>query len=82
MTMRISHEAIYRYIYVLPRGKIEGDTVKGLRQERAYRRKRKNGDHDEQRGKIADMLSIEERRRKSWIAPFLVTGRETLCGKV
>ena len=64
MTMRISHEAIYRYIYVLPRGRLKAILVKGLRQERAYRRKRKNGDHDEQRGKIADMLSIEERPKE------------------
>ena len=41
MTMRISHEAIYRYIYVLPRGRLKAILVKGLRQERAYRRKRK-----------------------------------------
>lgn len=61
MTMRISHEAIYRYIYVLPRGTLKTTLIKGLRQEHAYRRKRKTADHDEQRGKIADMLSIEER---------------------
>src|SRR3989344_7175988 len=61
MTMRISHEAIYRYIYVLPRGMLKATLIKALRQERAYRRKKKEGDHDEKRGKIADMLSIEER---------------------
>jgi IS30 family transposase len=64
MTMRISHEAIYRYIYVLPRGTLKTMLVKGLRQEHAYRRKKKTGDHDEKRGKIADMLSIEERPKE------------------
>lgn len=64
MTMRISHEAIYRYIYVLPRGGLKAALIKGLRQERAYRRKKKTGDHDEKRGKIADMLSIEERPKE------------------
>lgn len=64
MTMRISHEAIYRYIYVLPRGSLKSTLIKGLRQERAYRRKKKAGDHDELRGKIADMLSIEERPKE------------------
>ncbi len=43
MTMRISHEAIYQYIYVLPRGELKGTLIKALRQERAYRRKRKTG---------------------------------------
>ena len=64
MTMRISHEAVYRYIYVLPRGTLKTTLIKGLRQERAYRRKRHKGDHDETRGKIADMLSIEERPKE------------------
>lgn len=62
MAMRISHEAIYQYIYVLPRGALKRTLVRALRQERRYRRKKgahtKNG---EMRGKIADMLSIEER---------------------
>ena len=60
-TMRISHEAIYRYIYVLPRGSLKQTLLKALRQERAYRRKQKRGNVEETRGKIADMLSIEER---------------------
>lgn len=61
MAMRISHEAIYRYIYVLPRGSLKTTLIKALRQERAYRRKQKRGNNEETRGKIADMLSIEER---------------------
>ena len=60
--MRISHEAIYQYIYVLPRGELKRTLTKALRQERAYRRKRRgSGTIEETRGKIADMLSIEER---------------------
>mgnify|MGYP001606046145 FL=1 len=59
--MRISHEAIYRYLYVLPRGELKHTLVKALRQEHAYRRKRKKDTVEEKRGKIADMLSIEER---------------------
>ena len=64
MTMRISHEAIYRYIYVLPRGSLKQTLIKALRQERAYRRKHKSANAEETRGKIADMLSIEERPRE------------------
>jgi IS30 family transposase len=63
-TMCISHEAIYRYIYVLPRGSLKTTLIKALRQERAYRRKRKPGNHEESRGTIAEMLSIEERPRE------------------
>lgn len=61
MVMRISHEAIYRYIYVLPRGSLKTTLIKALRQEHAYQRTRKGGNKEETRGKIADMLSIEER---------------------
>lgn len=61
MGMRISHEAIYRYIYVLPRGALKQTLIKALRQERAYRRTQKRPNSEETRGKIADMLSIEER---------------------
>lgn len=62
-TMRISHEAIYQYIYVLSRGSLKRELVSALRQERKHRRKhggRKN-QPTETRGKIANMLSIEER---------------------
>jgi IS30 family transposase len=61
MEMRISHEAIYRYIYVLPRGELKRTLIRALRQEHAYRHNHKVGKRSETRGRIADMLSIEER---------------------
>ena len=47
MTMHISPEAIYQYIYVLPRGELKATLIKGLRREHKYRhtRKDKNSDH-------------------------------------
>ena len=61
-TMQISHEAIYHYIYVLPRGELKRTLISALRQERGWRRKkRKRSADEEKRGKISDMLSIEER---------------------
>lgn len=66
MTMRISHEAIYQYIYILPRGSLKQTLIKALRQERTYRRKKygRKGNREELRGKIAAMLSIEERPKE------------------
>jgi IS30 family transposase len=61
MNMQVSHEAIYQYIYLLPRGELKQLLIKGLRQERKHRRPQKRGDTAETRGKIANMLSIEER---------------------
>ena len=60
-TMRISHEAIDRSIYVLPRGSLKTTLVKALRHARAYRRTRQSRNHQETRGKIVERLSIEER---------------------
>jgi len=64
--MRISHEAIYQYIYVLPRGSLKKGLIGALRQERKYRRKKggRKGKREETRGKIADILSIEERPKE------------------
>lgn len=61
--MRISDEAIYKYIYVLPRGELKRSLIRGLRREHAWRRKKKASSTNplENRGKICDMLSIEER---------------------
>jgi transposase, IS30 family len=61
MDMQVSHEAIYQYIYVLPRGELKQILIKALRQEHKYRRTQKSGKTEEKRGKIANMLSIEER---------------------
>jgi IS30 family transposase len=61
MTMRISPEAIYQYLYVLPKSELKKTLLKSLRQERAYRRKQERNKKQENRGKISEMISIEER---------------------
>jgi len=57
--MRVSHEAIYTYLYVLPRGELKKRLLSMLRRERKRRHKRKNACQVER--KLEDMLSIEER---------------------
>lgn len=61
--MRISDEAIYQYIYVLPRGELKKTLIQGLRQEHAWRRKRKTKEQKlvKRKPRIAQMFSIEER---------------------
>jgi len=59
MDMKISHETIYSYVYVLPRGSLKRELVTCLRKHHKFRRQRKKG-----RLKtypIQDYLSIEER---------------------
>lgn len=72
-TMQISHETIYTYLHVLPRGELKRQLLAGLRQQRKYRRKqKKKSSETETRGKIADMLSIEERPKE--IADRVIPG--------
>lgn len=62
MTMRISPEAIYTYIYVLPRGALKKELTSCLRQNHKRRYKQSRGVKMER--KIEDMLSIEERPKE------------------
>lgn len=58
-SMRLSHEAIYTYLYVLPRGALQRELLSYLRQHRKRRRPRSRG--ADRRGQIPAMVSIEER---------------------
>ena len=60
--MRISYESIYTYIYLLPGGSLKKELISYLRQQKKSRYSRK-GKYDK-RGKIPDMISIEERPKE------------------
>src|SRR5439155_1165167 len=57
-TMRISHEAIYTYLYVLPRGVFKRELVRYLRRRHRFRRPRKVRLSSRP---IQDLISIDER---------------------
>lgn len=57
--MQVSHETIYTYLYVMPRGELKKELMSHLRQERTLRRKR--GKMHPKRGHIQDMVSIKDR---------------------
>lgn len=65
-SMHISHEAIYTYIYILPKGSLKKELLLYLRQQKKYkRRKGKNQPrNEEKRGQIPEMISIEERPKE------------------
>ena len=62
MIMRISPEAIYLYLYVLPRGTLKKSLLSCLRQNRKYRHPQRRGMKNQR--KLEDMLSIEERPKE------------------
>ena len=60
-TMRISHEAIYTYLYVLPRGTFKRELVRALRRRHRFRRPRKVRLSSRP---IQDLISIDERPKE------------------
>jgi IS30 family transposase len=58
-SMRISHETIYRYLYVIPKGELRKELIENLRRKQKFRRKRSS--NIEMRGTIPEMVSIDER---------------------
>ena len=68
--MHVSHETIYSYIYVLPRGRLKREIASCLRRNHKYRRKRHK--HRQETGRIQDYLSIEERPKE--VADRIIPG--------
>ena len=60
MIMQVSHETIYSYLYVLPRGALKKEILFCLRRRHPHRRHQKKSARKNS-GVIQDYLSIEER---------------------
>ena len=58
---QLSHESIYRALFLRPRGVLEKSHAKRLRTGRTMRRSRKSSTAGQSRGRIVDAVSIEER---------------------
>jgi IS30 family transposase len=58
LELRISHETIYRSLYVQSRGELRRQLTRNLRTGRACRREQGRG---QRRGPVADMIPISER---------------------
>ena len=61
ITMRICQETIYKYLYVLPRGKLKEALLSSLRQKPRYRRRLKNIQESARLLRFPEMISIKER---------------------
>jgi IS30 family transposase len=59
--MQVSHETIYRSLYVQSRGALRRELTRHLRTGRRKRRPRGQSRHGQGRGKIRDMVAISER---------------------
>ena len=59
--MQLSHETIYRSLYVQSKGSLKGELTRHLRSGRAKRRPRGSSRKGEGRGRIREMVMISER---------------------
>ena len=58
---QVSHETIYRSLFVQARGVLKKELLRHLRSRRTIRRSRQAGLHKDRRGQITDLISIRER---------------------
>ena len=59
--MQVSHETIYRSLFIQARGALKKELVAHLRTRRMMRRSKKASTRDQPRGQIVDAVSISER---------------------
>jgi IS30 family transposase len=60
-TMRVSHETIYKSLFIQARGVLKKELLAGLRSKRLMRRARTATRHGQPRGQIVDAVSIRQR---------------------
>jgi IS30 family transposase len=60
-SLRVSHETIYRSLFIQARGALKQELVRHLRSKRRIRRSRQASIHGHSRGQIVDAISIRER---------------------
>jgi IS30 family transposase len=60
-SMRVSHETIYRSLFIQARGVLKKELMDHLRSKRRMRRSRHFSEHGHSRGQIIDAVSIRER---------------------
>lgn len=59
--MHVSHETIYRSLFIQARGALKRELIGHLRSKRTVRRARQASNHKQSRGRIVDAVSIRER---------------------
>jgi len=78
-TYQVSHETIYRSLFIQARGALKKELLEHLRRSRAMRRSRHHTQKTENHGRISDTLSISERPAVDRAVPGHWEG-DLLCG--
>ncbi len=77
LTMQISHETLYRCLFIQARGVLKKELVAVLRSRRMMRKAKTATSKGQPRGHIIDAVSISERPQRLQIEPFPDTGKVT-----
>ena len=81
-TQQVSHETIYRSLFIQARGALKQELLQHLRRTRVMRRSRHHTQKTDNHGKITDAVSISERPQpRLKIGLCRVTGRLTSCSE-
>jgi IS30 family transposase len=64
MSMRVSHETIYTYVYCLARGELKKELIATLKQQRTSRERPRGKNGRAKHSPIPDLVSIEERPKE------------------
>jgi transposase, IS30 family len=73
--MRVSHETIYRSLFIQARGVLKKELIGHLRSKRTMRRSKHSRTKGQGRGQIIDVSPSGNARLKLKIVPFPATGR-------
>lgn len=73
----VSHETIYRSLYIQARGALSKELQQHLRRTRAMRRSRHHTQKTDNHGKITDTVSISDAQLRWKTGPCQVTGKVT-----
>src|SRR5262249_8112647 len=84
-SMRVSHETIYRSLFIQARGVLKKELMDHLRSKRRMRRSRHASPSGQSRGQIVDAVSIRERPAEAedravpghWEGDLLVGGKNS-----
>jgi IS30 family transposase len=84
-SMRVSHETIYRSLFIQARGVLKKELLAQLRSRRQLRRSRRANHAHQGRGQIVDAISIRERPAEAedravpghWEGDLLIGGKHT-----
>ena len=80
-TMRVSHETIYKSLFIQARGVLKKELISHLRSRRIMRRGKTSTTHGQTRGQIVDAVSIRERPAEVDERAIQATGK-AICSLV